>query len=883
MGSPRAEPHKIPRKGRIKARSLRLVEQDSVELLKVSLQNIKGRLSFKQKAPSSEELELEHRIHELLWEGMILGIGDQYGLRWRFGSADEPREVVGGWLYQVSRDALTKKKSKGKLAFFILDDLGENLRQVKDEWGTQTFRQVPYSEIIAVRARISSSGLIYVKVYVKKGQDWLMMPVQSDDGDIVVRWVAALRHRAQLLEPDQVHDLEDATHVAIWMQSIARMHKAQAKANRRRERRNGYLRQLGGALFGYPDTDSEDEGEDEDELPPNLTIPGSVNPTARRGSTGSNRGIRAAPEPASPFLVTFVSALAADWYDLAFGGALEQTDSNNKDHQSRTNVPRRSVFKPKITLSDLPWSAVPDDDPNGEDAELDAEDHGPLLLSHPTYVQDKFTLRPLEPEEIEDELWENERYGLKSGWGCESLLSTDRYHYTDRIGRGTYESLDDLECPNDFVITTPWTLDISGSINGQCGADGWTYGMDFVPLDSNLAKGTPRIDGNMRTVVRHRRWYRRRKPTRKSRIESPIIWHGWLGRRSSGTGRWQSRYFVLTQGLRLHGKITGVALSYFRFEYPEHLALVGSRDLEAWNQLNRHQLRTWSLDGAFIVNKNDPKQQQTTGPYMFELRLTQEKQPVKITTSSLISRENWIGAIEFALRDQVKRFTLTKSMEIPSCGPMLDTPQYANFILDRLLPLRVNKCFELLYFDDKFHEGFFESCKFDVELEQPWSLDAAKGSRRKIVYRSPKHKVYAGHEVIHKEKLARVDSDVGFQVDSSMQSPESPYGNIYQDEIRVILMDWKNKMTRVLITHQVNLRSEDEAVRLFVESNARRQVLAHYIEDWLPYVQNVLKRRRREAQQEQACALTISSPTGIMYRVDSEESAIRAINPSYSY
>ncbi|GBG27321.1 Tectonin beta-propeller repeat-containing protein 1 [Hondaea fermentalgiana] len=871
------------------------------EMIRASMRNLRGTLSFKQKALSNEEVDLERRVDDMLWEGMVLGISDEYGLKWRFGSADEPREAIGGWLFQVSRDAVTKKKQKGRLAFFVIDDIAENLCQVKDEWATSTQRQISFSEIIAVRARISTSGFVYVRVYTRRNHDWLMMPVQSDNEDIVVRWVAALRHRARILNAEQERDLEDATRVAIWAQSIARMRNAQAKADRRRERRNGLLKRLGAAIYGYPDTDSEDEGEDEDLVPrrpmqavSSIYERGSTRVSStRRTFTRATRTstVRTAPpaEPASPFLVTFVSALAADWYDLAFGAASASDATNQAGTGARSTQksPRRSVFKPKLTLSEAAWNQISqfDDsyDEDEEDLETDEDHQRGTLLSNPTFVQDTFTIKPLEAGEIEDELWENERYGLKKGWSAEALLATDRWHFTDRIGRGQLESLDELEVPEGFEITTDWTLDVSGSISGQCGADGWTYAMDFGPLDSNLAKGTPRIATTISTVVRHRRWYRRRMPIRQSRIESPVIWHGWLGRRSSGTGRWQCRYFVLTQGLRLHGKITGIALSYFRFDFPNHLELVGSLDLDAWNQLTRHELRTWSLDGAVVINKNDPSQQQTTGPYIFEVSLPQEKQPVKFTTNSLISRENWIGAIEFALRDQVKRFTLTKSMELPLEGAFLDTPQYCNLILDRLLPLRVDECFDLLYFDDEFHENFFESCKFEVELEEPWSLDTQIGSRRKIVYRTPKRKVYAGHEVIAKDKLVRSDPGAGYQVDSSLQSPESPYGNIYQDEIRVVLVDWKNKMTRIIITHQVDLRAEDESVRVFVESNARRQVLAHYVEDWLPYVQTVLKRRRHEQQQQQVTQLTIASPSGIAYRVDEEVSSIRPVNPRYNY
>jgi len=807
-----------------------------------------SRLSFMSKGPTLEEQALERKVQGMLFDGYVMRYGQGlYGLKWRFGSADAPQSVIGSWLFQVNKDKMKKNLSTGKLSFFCLDDAMKELRQCKDELGTITHRKMNYAEIVAVRARKSGAGMVYIKIYHKKGNHWSMTPVQTDNEEIVIRWVAALRHRTGNIDPQMEADSERAERLALYLQSVVKMRKAIEKVDRMQKRRKGIMNQLGNMLYGIVDTDSEYDDSDEEE-------------TKSAGSMQVAKKKNKVEEPASPFLVTFVSALAADLYDTTFGSSEPEREKIAKE------VKHRSVYRPKTTAME-------------EEKKIQILE--PEELKHSSsYLQDAYTLPPLEPYEVEDELWENERWQIGAGWGRESLFPTDRAPFTDRIGRGNFKSLDDVEWPEGWDETFPWTLDTSGQTNGMCGDNGWTYGLDFPPVDASLARGKPMITKTMGSAVRRRRWFRRRIPHRKTRIESPVIWSGWLGRKSSGSGRWQSRFFALTRGLRLHGKITGVALSYFRYSCETHLDFVGSSDLENWNRLTGRELRTWNLDGAYVMDKDNMDHLKAQGPYMFEVRMATEQ--AKLVAMSAEAREHWVGAIEFAVKDQVKRFTLTKSLELPNqLGSFMEVSQYQNHILDRLIPIYVDDAFDMFFRDEDFRKEFYERCKFKLVSNSKWSKNAEANSRREIVYKTPKKS--GGFEVIKKEKIVRSSPGEGFQIDASMQSVEAPFGNIYQDELRMVLANWKDKATRVFISHRVNLRTEDESVVTFVESNARSLVLDHHIKHWLPFVQKTLKNRRKKETEREVSSLKIASPVGIEYQVDREKKGLKAVDPSFKY
>ncbi len=666
-----------------------------------------------------------------------------------------------------------------------------------------------------------------------------MMPIQNNNSEIVCRWTAALRHRARLIDEDMNLAIAGAQRAATWSQSLVRMRRAIEKSERMRERRKGLVNQVSSIIYGFEDSDSEyeDEGDLEQE------------------DNGS-------------FLVSFISAVMADAYinlGMDSGDSFGGPAQDEAVQEAKKKLKRRSVFKPKAGRA------------------RDSKERD--LRRNSSIIQDIHTLAPLEPYEVEDELWENQRWRPKTGWGAKSLLPTDRAPFTDRIGRGNYKSLEDAAVPHGWDEVSSWELDLTGQINGQCGDDGWTYAIDFPPLDSSKARGKPRITKGVRTVVRRRRWFRRRKPSKKTRIESPVIWHGWLGRQSSSSGRWVSRYAVLTRGLRLHGKNTGVALSYFRYEFPQHLDIVGTNNYEAWSELTPKHLKTYSLDGANVIYKNSSSPK---APYKFQVRLATQQDALEFNCCTLEERENWVGAIEHSVKDQKARFTLakslTKSLQLSSSLEVTKVPRYKNTILDRLVPMQVDNTFHLMFEDETFMHEFFEFNKATL-LGKPgkvkWDNGLNKGSRRELRYQfSSKRALYGGCEIIQKQKLVRIDRGHEYQIDGSLQSPESPFGNIYIDELRICLSDYKGKLTRLTISHRINLRSDDDEVRQFVESSALSQVLEHYSDRFLPYLTRVIKRRAKE-EKEGKRDMQFASPTGIMYEMDRLKKSMTAFGYQY--
>jgi len=473
-------------------------------------------------------------------------------------------------------------------------------------------------------------------------------------------------------------------------------------------------------------------------------------------------------------------------------------------------------------------------------------------------IQDGIVLPERDSSEIEDELWENERWQFKSGFSGMSLLPTDRSPFSDRLGRKRFHSLSEFDLPEGWVEVQEWSLDLSGQLMAKCGEEGWVYSRNWHPMESQHARGCPNPKGSVLTPVRRRRWFRRRmKLDDSSRVVSPVIWHGWLSRCSSFSGRWNHRYYVITTGLELQGKVTGVTLSFFRHEFEDHLEMTSNLDYSKWNKLGPKVLKSWKLDGAHVL-------QGTKDPLKFEIRLSTQREPLRFSADTTNDAKVWRNAIIHSLKDQQDRFTLTKSLRLPQFGSFDNIQRYENPILDRLLPIPLDEAYRVLFFDRTFIQELHQRCGYEQVVIGNWSRNMESSSRRVVTFRCPKSKRGPSHNAIEKFKIVKAIPGEGFHVDTSIQSPDSAYGNIYQDEVQIILMNWKGVKTRISVTHQVNLRSIDTDVKSYVQAMARTQTLGYFTQLWLPTIYKYINIKEKRQLQEES--MIIKTPTGLLFQ-----------------
>jgi hypothetical protein len=102
-----------------------------------------------------------------------------------------------------------------------------------------------------------------------------------------------------------------------------------------------------------------------------------------------------------------------------------------------------------------------------------------------------------------------------------------------------------------------------------------------------------------------------------------------------------------------------------------------------------------------------------------------------------------------------------------------------------------------------------------------------------------------------------------------VQVPTSPYGNIYDNELRIVLCDWKGKNTRLLVSHGVKLNSDDAQVRAYVESAAKEFVVGAFADHFVPLLQRAVQRLKQDQRLLQRSKTKLASPTGIRYKLGS--------------
>jgi len=265
--------------------------------------------------------------------------------------------------------------------------------------------------------------------------------------------------------------------------------------------------------------------------------------------------------------------------------------------------------------------------------------------------------RPSTAEPVDDELWENERWAtvairgqqMYRGWSSVALLPTERAGFSDRVGRGSWDSLEHMPVPAGWKISQPWTLDRSGLATGLCDAEGWAYNVTFFSLDSNWAAGRAHTTPSAQWLVRRRRWFRRRVPDPPFRDPLPtdepgnVLVHGWIGMRGIATGRWVNHYALLPEPLAgdsvAEAKL-GAPFSYFKTGVRVHdrqgLLCV------PWEQLSGKHLKRKALDNMCKVADDIATYLR---PGLFSLQLTGEAEPRLVNAFTQAAREKWVRAL----------------------------------------------------------------------------------------------------------------------------------------------------------------------------------------------------------------------------------------------
>ena len=758
------------------------------------------------------EGEIEDIIAQKIRDVLVFGHPKSFGLVHRVGTVDFPEEQLGSWL-----NLITGKKKKN-LSFFMLDDANSSLVQKRgkhDKPGRTEKRK--YSDISYVHVKVSEKPYqCSFHVETESGKAWVLRPIQDDDSDVVIHWVAALRYRANLYPDNLLFQQQKALKAVVWLQSKYRQKKAVEKAERRRERRRGLLNKAMGWLYGgYDDSDSDSDDDVEEE-----------DPLQQQNNGG---------------FTSMLASIIQDAYQATFASTEDGVDEEELRKQLQMDEETKNKFR--------------------------------LELANASELLDKNELKPLLQNELEDEVWENERWVLKTRDWAPS--TGNRLQFTDRIGRRPGKSMDKvvLPMPTEWEVKSDFQIDMSGLNTARCGKDGWCYQLDFGPIESDLAKGKFQIKPSTGHVVRRRRWYRRRvlKDGKQPAI-SHVLWHGWLGKKGLTTGRWTNRYFVLTNGMVINGKRTGVSLSYFRYKTADHMKYIEAQDTSVWESLTPKDIKTYNLDGS-KVNKDEKK------PGYFSLQLSHERRLKRVfNATNEDAREIWLKWIKYAVSDQEKRFTLTRITMQKTLAAKKETsydmiPTLAWSLLDCLVPAHVDTFVHLAYFDTTFLTNLNKALhcvNFNQTL--PWTArDGRKGSRREYQYILPRQNsklasTLSRTRVIEKFKIEKHDPGLGIYVTKSLEFPDITYGDLFRCMVRTVVTKWKGNRARVCVSMEVDLKTQDQGIFDYLESLMRKYTLQYYQDIWMPLLGKAIKHFDK-TNTDKKPTFTIQSPGGVLHEV----------------
>lgn len=734
--------------------------------------------------PSDLEHELMEEVTKQIRDRIVSGQGStSFGLKWECGTVDEMEFVLGGWLSQAQRSMLSSGVSNGHPRFCVMDDEKRVFEQCLDE-RLKVRRAIPYDEMHTVRPRCyeSKSGkenenIWYIQVF-GKGLRWELMPIQKYDRESILRWTAALQLRSGSYDPSISGDVSRATKAAVWTQSQHRMWKAKQRVARRREKKNALMNRLKSAIGvggGWEDGDSDDEDD----------VGFLANYSNQAYEVGTN-------------LVSNAWHAVGSWLGLGGSTTIEEEDERGApivDEGSR-NLKRNSTF-----------------------------------------VQFSNDLPPLGPNQVEDEIWENQRWNPAQGWSCKTLGTTERCAFTDRLGRGNYgrpnESGGGMPIPANWTAVGDYQIDSSGVTKGRCDKEGYVYSLDWPLLDSDLAKGRFIIHHGAKDFVRRRRWFRRRSPSANSGSDllnttAPVLIQGWLGNKSPGTGRWHSRMYVLTRpGLAIGQTVTKApSLTQFRFSFKdvEEVLKDGGVDGAKWKTLTEKSSTTIELDPR--VCRVDESVADGKYPGYFAIVLDGSKKMRLFNANDAMSRQLWVAAIENALQESLKA-KRPRTMRL--VGGAFETTSYPTIIMDTFIMVPV----------DAVEEAFFQSPSVlaAVNVRQGFcnsSIDDWKNNTKMVQYTDSVTK----SRITETWVRARTQPGVGFVMDRRIENPGAQFGDEFAIKCRFVLVSAEmnsEKGCRVLVSVDIEFLKQTMMVG-FISSGARRDLTKSLRDFWLPAV-----------------------------------------------
>mmetsp|Transcript_2613 Transcript_2613/g.5078 ORF Transcript_2613/g.5078 Transcript_2613/m.5078 type:complete len:882 (-) Transcript_2613:33-2678(-) len=250
---------------------------------------------------------------------------------------------------------------------------------------------------------------------------------------------------------------------------------------------------------------------------------------------------------------------------------------------------------------------------------------------------------------VYDEIWENERWVLGSGWSADE----EKGSFSDRLGRRfKLESLDKLkDCvPKNWQVKSDFTLDTPS----VCDSDSWVYQVANRNLEADIAKGVTKGSSKPQYLVRRRRWVRERflqESVQSSPGAKRLVMEGWAGLCGVQTGRfWKNRYCALVLGTDCNDNkedpdylaspcvTTDIPLSYWAY-FGEHDSSFSCFEMKAGSSERSMNLK--ALDNECFV---DDSVADDSRPGYFYIYLTGEKKPRLVNVGSAELRERWVDS-----------------------------------------------------------------------------------------------------------------------------------------------------------------------------------------------------------------------------------------------
>lgn len=476
-----------------------------------------------------------------------------------------------------------------------------------------------------------------------------------------------------------------------------------------------------------------------------------------------------------------------------------------------------------------------------EDEEEDDHSLARLEKRISVSVQTKDDLPVLLEGQVEDEVWENQRWAPGAGWTNKTLGKTERCAFTDRLGRGNLPSPENIPLEAGWRkvsgnnANTGFDLDLSGVNRAQCDGEGYTYSFDWPLLDAELAKGNLVVHHGNKDFVRRRRWYRVRESVTSSSLLSttrPILCQGWLGMKTS-QGRWHSRQFCLVRpGLRV-GELAlrFPALVQFRVGFRDVAGVTkdGGTDGAQWRMLT---------DKSVSVLELTPKAtlcDQTVATAKFPGHFNLVVDGMQRTFCALGSgdRQRWADAITYACKDAAKQ-ARPRTMRL--VGGAFETACYPTIIMDSLLVAPVDAVEEALFQSPSVAAAINVRMGHTNVVSQAWDVVT---QAKTVTYRTKGD----GLPVTEVWQRARTEPGQGFIVDRRIESPHAQFGDEFAIKLRFVLCKCEIQGefgTRVICSVDVEYLKQTMMVG-FIASEAKKNSTVALRDVWLPCVVAFLK------------------------------------------